>query len=300
MAPNGGWIAAAVTALIATALALAAVPADAEDGIPFDAEFIDMSGDIYLTIELKQEFEFSLEVTAVADGDVIEGDIPPMTAFVAFRADAPAASVYAVTVKLGGVSGSGAADPSLADSNCLVRFMDWDGTVLRTCVVHGGDTPECAEPSREGYTFSGWDPELGPVTGDTVYAAQYDDIRNTYSVSVGAVKKSTAVRATVQVLEGDAVEDGEITLEYTYTEEKMSYGKIRVITHTASMDAVNIQGGAAYASVKLDMGALDHYSQIKTAWAEYTPIGGEPTKSSAIIYQPLTLNAGANTGEDTI
>ena len=61
MAPNCGWT-AAVLVIAAAAIAMAAMPADADSGLEFDAEFIDMSGDIYLTIELQQEFEFSEEL----------------------------------------------------------------------------------------------------------------------------------------------------------------------------------------------------------------------------------------------
>jgi hypothetical protein len=167
-------------------------------------------------------------------------------------------------------------------------------------VVPQGQVPECGEPSREGYTFSGWEPALGPATGHAVYTAQYEEAGNVYSVSVGAVKRSTSVRVTVQLLEGDAVEDGEITLNYTYIVEKMSFGKVRIVTYTGSADPVDMQGGAGYASKKLDIGGLEHYSQIKTAWAVYTPYGGEDNRSSAIIYTPLTLASEAITGEDTI
>lgn len=295
MTPNRRWMTFGALLLAAFAVAFAAVPADASEDVAFEADFIEVSGDYYLAIGLQQEFEFSLEVTATAGDQVIEGEIPPMTAFALIKADALAASVYDVTVTVGGISGSCAADPSLADSNRLVRFMDRDGTVLRTCVVADGETPEA--PSGD---FSGWDPALGPVTEDTDFTAVYDEKENTYSVSVGAVKKSTAVRVTVQLLDGDAVEDGQITINYTYTEEKMSFGKIRVVTYTASMDAADIPGAPKYASMKLDLGTLDHYSQIKTVWAVYTPIGGDDTRSSAIVYQPLTLQNEGKTGEDTI
>ena len=55
-----------------------------------------------------------------------------------------------------------------------VTFKDWDGTVLSTQVVAEGAAAEApANPSREGYTFVGWDTDFGNITANTVVNAQY-------------------------------------------------------------------------------------------------------------------------------
>ena len=56
-----------------------------------------------------------------------------------------------------------------------VTFKDWDGTVLKTQEVqHGGDAEAPADPTRTGYTFTGWDKEFTNITADLVVTAQYE------------------------------------------------------------------------------------------------------------------------------
>ena len=56
-----------------------------------------------------------------------------------------------------------------------VTFKDWDGTELKTQEVqHGGDAEAPADPTRVGYTFTGWDKAFTNVTADLVVTAQYE------------------------------------------------------------------------------------------------------------------------------
>lgn len=62
-----------------------------------------------------------------------------------------------------------------------VEFVDHDGKVLNTQEVEEGKTPTApANPTRVGYTFAGWNPAVGAITGDTTYTATYTI--NTYTV----------------------------------------------------------------------------------------------------------------------
>ena len=63
-----------------------------------------------------------------------------------------------------------------------VTFKDWDGTELKTQEVqHGGDAEAPADPTRTGYTFTGWDKAFTNITADLVVTAQYEI--NTYTVT---------------------------------------------------------------------------------------------------------------------
>ncbi len=63
-----------------------------------------------------------------------------------------------------------------------VTFVDWDGTVLSTqTVLEGGAAEAPADPSREGWTFTGWDADFSEVTEDITVTAQYEI--NTYTVT---------------------------------------------------------------------------------------------------------------------
>ena len=60
------------------------------------------------------------------------------------------------------------------EGGCLVTFMDWDGTVLSTVSVAPGEAATApADPTREGYTFIGWDKDFSAVTDHMTVTAQY-------------------------------------------------------------------------------------------------------------------------------
>ena len=55
-----------------------------------------------------------------------------------------------------------------------VTFKDWDGTVLKTeTVIEGASATVPSNPSRDGYTFTGWDKDFSSITSDLTVNAQY-------------------------------------------------------------------------------------------------------------------------------
>ena len=97
-----------------------------------------------------------------------------------------------------------------------VTFKDWDGTVLKTQEVqYGGDAEAPADPTRVGYTFTGWDKAFTNITADLVVTAQYSI--NTYTVTFkdwdGTVLKTQEVQHG-----GDAEAPADPTrVGYTFT-----------------------------------------------------------------------------------
>ena len=70
------------------------------------------------------------------------------------------------------------------------------GTVLQqskweynTTPTYTGDTPTKAKDVNYEYTFSGWSPEIKPVTGDTVYTAQFTGKAHDYRYEIVDSKK---------------------------------------------------------------------------------------------------------------
>lgn len=56
-----------------------------------------------------------------------------------------------------------------------VTFKDWDGTVLKTqSVAKGRDATPPADPTRDGYTFAGWDGSYTNVQSNTTVTATYN------------------------------------------------------------------------------------------------------------------------------
>ncbi|MCQ2560862.1 MAG: InlB B-repeat-containing protein [Clostridia bacterium] len=68
-----------------------------------------------------------------------------------------------------------------------VTWKNDDGTTIDAVTYKYGETPSHANPSKPStvqytYNFSGWTPEIAPVTAAAVYTAQYTPVVNQYAV----------------------------------------------------------------------------------------------------------------------
>ncbi|WII07067.1 InlB B-repeat-containing protein [Methanomassiliicoccales archaeon LGM-RCC1] len=77
---------------------------------------------------------------------------------------------------------------------CTVVWKNYDGTVLETdnevalnsTPVFNSSNPTRATDEHYVYTFSGWSPQVGPVTGNTVYTATYSTAIVPYNINIPA------------------------------------------------------------------------------------------------------------------
>ncbi|POO87288.1 InlB B-repeat-containing protein [Clostridium sp. 3-3] len=70
-----------------------------------------------------------------------------------------------------------------ANASYAVTFKDWDGTILNTQEVdYGKDAVLPEEPSRTGYTFTGWDKESTNIQANTTITAKYS--KNSYKLTL--------------------------------------------------------------------------------------------------------------------
>lgn len=71
-----------------------------------------------------------------------------------------------------------------------ITWKNWDGTVLDTDPYQYGSTPsyDGNTPTRPAtpeysYVFAGWDPTVSAVTGEAIYTAKFDSVKNRYTVT---------------------------------------------------------------------------------------------------------------------
>lgn len=86
-----------------------------------------------------------------------------------------------------------------------VTFVDHDGTVLSTQhVVRGEDALAPADPTREGFAFTGWDSVFTNIQGDLVVKALYDEIPEVETFTVTFVDYDNSILSVQRVERGQS------------------------------------------------------------------------------------------------
>ncbi|MBQ8174886.1 MAG: leucine-rich repeat protein, partial [Clostridia bacterium] len=99
----------------------------------------------------------------------------------------------------------------------IVTFVDYDGTVLKTESVESGKSATApADPTREGFTFAGWDKAFDNVTADLTVTAQYTyhSTEPTVIVSSATASVGESVTVVVQILNNPGVAGAKFKLQY--------------------------------------------------------------------------------------
>lgn len=90
--------------------------------------------------------------------------------------------------------------PTYYTAEFTVKFVDHDGTELKTDIVkNGSDATEPEKPTRDGYTFVGWDVNFTNVKSNLTVTAQYDAIPTPATYTVKFVDYDETVLKTETV-----------------------------------------------------------------------------------------------------
>lgn len=119
-------------------------------------------------------------------------------------------------------------------NNYTVTFVDWEGTVLSTqTVVEADAANEPIQPSRIGYTFTGWDNSYNNVLANTTLTAQYDI--NTFVVKFYNYDNSLLKTETVDYAKSAVVPLNPTRTGYTFAGWNADFSNI---TSTLSVYAI--------------------------------------------------------------
>ncbi len=123
-------------------------------------------------------------------------------------------------------------------SECKVTFVDFDGTVLKTETVEEGNRATAPEaPSRDGYTFIGWDIEFSNVTEDITVTAQYEKI--CYTVTFVDFDGTVLKTESVEVGSGATAPEDPTRDGYTFTGWDVGFTNVTSnLTVTAQYESV--------------------------------------------------------------
>ena len=118
-----------------------------------------------------------------------------------------------------------------------VTFKDWDGSVLKTEQVayHTAATAP-ADPTRDGYRFTGWDKTFDIITGNTEITAQYIKTWTvTFKDEDGTVLKTETVdEGTAATAQTEPTKEG-----HTFAGWNVAFDKVTADTEVTATYTVN-------------------------------------------------------------
>ena len=182
-----------------------------------------------------------------------------------------------------------------ARNTYTATFVDWDGRVLKTQnVYYGASASPPANPTRTGYTFTGWSGYYTNVTSNSTITAQY--AINTHTVTFedwdGTVLETQSVSSG-----GSATPPADPTRTgYTFTGWLGTYENITSDSRVKALYEINEYIKTAVIAVTVPMiGELPDKNAIGTGDFVIGPVSWSPAdspfKSNTVYTATVTLTA---------
>ncbi len=168
-----------------------------------------------------------------------------------------------------------------------VTFVDHDGTVLKTCenVESGTAAAAPSDPTREGYTFIGWDKEFDNVTSDLTITAQYEKVQISYT-------EPTLVVDSVSAKAGDTVQ-----VAVSLHENPGVLGAVLKLSWEEGLTLTAIENGSAFSALSLTGSKLPRTGNANFNWYA-TEISDDQVKDGEVLMLTFTVSdtvaAGTN------
>ncbi|MCC5825396.1 InlB B-repeat-containing protein [Alkalimonas sp.] len=138
----------------------------------------------------------SSNTIAVPLADVVLGGSGANRTITITGGDTGTSTITITVMDAAGNSAQQAFQVEVTPPSYTVSFVDWDATVLKTETVnHGSGATAPANPSRTGYSFTGWSPsDFSNITADTTITAQYSI--NSYTLTFDSAGGSAVASIT--------------------------------------------------------------------------------------------------------
>ncbi len=160
-----------------------------------------------------------------------------------------------------------------------VTFLDFDGTVLKSQIVTTGEAAEAPEdPTREYYTFLGWDKDFSNITYNLTVNALYQDTRSYLTGSFNDWSKDT-----VMTEDGNIVSVEMILKAGTYSFKLIS--KDTWFTNTGIIEDTTLTTSDIGWEMIADQSIGD--CTLQASGGKYTFNFNMETKMLEVIYTPI-------------
>lgn len=165
---------------------------------------------------------------------------------------------------------------------CTVTFLDMDGGVIKEEEVRmNQDATAPVDPTREGYTFTGWDKEFNNVTEDLVVNATYS--KNSYHVTFvdfddSVLKEEDVLYQEAATAPADPTREG-----YTFTGWDKEFSSI-----TAAITVM-----ATYTINTYTVTVVAEHGSVSAADADNNPVDlSQPVEYGKVIFLTATPDEG--------
>ena len=160
-----------------------------------------------------------------------------------------------------------------------VTFKDWNGSVLKTETVEAGKSATApVEPTRDGYTFVGWDKSFDSIQTDTVVTATYEQniTAPTLKVADVSAKAGQTVQLPINIVNNPGIA-----------------GAILTVSYDSKLTLSEAGNGEAFSF--LQFSAPGKYTNpCKFAWDSED---GETKENGAVLYLTFEVPATAKSGD---
>ncbi|MDR1321564.1 MAG: cell wall-binding repeat-containing protein [Gracilibacteraceae bacterium] len=165
-----------------------------------------------------------------------------------------------------------------------VTFVDYDDTVLKTETVNHGDAATApADPTRDGYTFTGWNVPFANITSDLTVTATYTPVATppatTYTVTVinGTADNSSYAAGDTVTVTANAAPAGQrfrawtspsVTFTDSTSETTTFTMPAYAVTVTANYEPIPVPSAGAY---RVDPDTTLSFGTVSVGYAPVAP-----------------------------